>query len=557
MATATTAFPNAHMLPAEKSSYIQPSHTPGVKTSSPPFNFETTLTFEAVEYWAKVDPHRTALISTDKQWKVEHGKLTEKHTVASNDEWTTVSYGDFWKKVNRMRAALHLAGIPVPKPGQKPFKLLLLYAPTGRADVLALLLALQATGCILLFGTPEAFGGIRPFMETMLKLEPDAVIANKMVYGVFRAICMTLSGIKKKPTWIKHSVFTKGLAKLEEKEIEQYANMKSGVTLDSVTAIMFSSGTTGPPTPIEISQRMLSFQAAGYAQLLQKHLGQGIIKEHSSITGTIGDDCVLTSKRDGPWISTHIFVNFVMLDLVLGGTAVMQPMGISCPDHTVDAPALLNIWDHFQTQVTSAPPALWKRLLKLKQQRDKHAWWIVCNWPLLEEPKHPPPLPMIWQWNSFQNSNHLHLLVMVVDSTGYMEPHRSFPLPWPMIGIFERMKQPTTCVPEDMEFVWEPKTMVWRLRLIQKCGNARVDDPNWLPIRTTTTSPSSWENCVPWEKQYRPLWKLRVALKNQFPRVSFDRVTSVMLIPRQSKSTFWGAWLKLSIVGNTSSWSHP
>jgi len=352
----------------------QPSRE-GVKTTiSPPFDIENTLTFDAIEYWAKVDPHRTALITTPKQWKCEHGKLAEKHDIDHEVEWTTVTYGEFWDKVQRIKAALHQAGIPNADASTgKPVRLLLLYAPTNRADVLALLIALQTTGCTLLFGNPEAFGGIRNFMETMLTLEPDFVIANKLVYTIFRGICMTLSKrIKKKPTWIKSTVLTKVAPKMTDKEIQQYASLRSSVTLESVTAIMFSSGTTGPPTPIEISQRMLSFQAAGYAQLLQKHLGEGVIRERTSITGQMGDDnnIVLMSKRDGPWTSTHVFVNFVMLDLVLGGTAVMQPMGLSCPDKTVDAPTLLAIWDKFQTQVTSAPPALWSRLLKLKQQQN-------------------------------------------------------------------------------------------------------------------------------------------------------------------------------------------
>jgi acyl-CoA synthetase (AMP-forming)/AMP-acid ligase II len=343
---------------------------------SPPFDLTTTLTFDAIAYWAKTDPHRTALIVAEKQWKAENGKLTEKHSVDNEQEWSTVTYYDFYQQVNRYRAALHHAGVPLPSSkDQKPYRILLLFAPSNRAQVLALLIALQAANCILLFGTPDAFGGIRNFLETMLKLEPDAVVCSRMVYTVFRSISMTLgTSSTRKPLWIKSTALTKVLNDTQMQQFTTAAQQGlSPITLDTVATIMFSSGTTGPPSPIEVSHRMLCFQAAGYAQMLQKHFGQGIIRENTTITGVIGEEYseVLTSKRNGPWISTHVFVNFVMLDLVLGGTAVMQPMGLSSSDKTVDADALLTLWDHFDTKITSAPPALWARLLKLKRQREK------------------------------------------------------------------------------------------------------------------------------------------------------------------------------------------
>ena len=266
--------------------------------------------------------------------------------------------------MNRFRAALHQAGVPLPseaqRMGRRPYRILLLYAPTSRADVLALLMAIQATGSVLLFGTPESFGGLRKFIESILQLEPDAVLANRVVYTVFRSVAMTLSCPKikkaKKATWYKSSILTKIAPNLSDDQIAKYTTTtptavsaqssgqkkEGGVTLDTVCTIMFSSGTTGPPTPIEVTQRMLCFQAAGYAKLLQKHFGPGVIKDHSNISGSIhsGDDdnsdcnsdnLTVTSQRNGPWISTHVFVNFVMLDLVLGGTAVsIQSNGHFC-----------------------------------------------------------------------------------------------------------------------------------------------------------------------------------------------------------------------------------
>lgn len=44
-------------------------------------------------------------------------------------------------------------------------------------------------------------------------------------------------------------------------------------------------------------------------------------------------------------------------------------MGLSCPDKTVSADTLHDVWRHFSTQVTSAPPALWKRVLEIQAQR--------------------------------------------------------------------------------------------------------------------------------------------------------------------------------------------
>ena len=371
------------------------------KTPSLPFPVETTLTFDAIQHWAKVDPHRTALIYTDKQWKVDHGKLSDQHLVNNDScskdmvapppqqqdgEWKIITYMEFYDQVTRFRAALHSAGVPLPSSTTRknePYRILLLYVPPSRADVLALLIALQAAHCNLLFGTPDAFGGIRTFIETMMKLEPDAVLCNRMVYAVFRSICLTLKKTpKKKPVWFKSSLLTHVAPKLTPQQIKQYTpatttTSTNNISIDTVTTTMFSSGTTGPPTPIEVTHRMLCFQAAGYCELLQKHLGPNVIRNHTTITGVLDDagTSVSTSQRRGPWTSTHIFVNFVMLDLVLGGTAVMQPMGLSSPDKTVCSETLHKIWCQFHTDIASAPPALWKRLLQLQvssQQKQQH-----------------------------------------------------------------------------------------------------------------------------------------------------------------------------------------
>ena len=51
-----------------------------------------------------------------------------------------------------------------------------------------------------------------------------------------------------------------------------------------------------------------------------------------------------------------------MLDLCLGGTAVLQPMGLSSHDDTVCPQTLGRLVQHFEAHVSSAPPALWTRL---------------------------------------------------------------------------------------------------------------------------------------------------------------------------------------------------
>ncbi|CAB9531996.1 expressed unknown protein (Partial), partial [Seminavis robusta] len=55
--------------------------SPSSSKSGAPFDLETTLTYDSIEYWAKKDPKRTALVITDKQWQVDkEAKLKGKHT---------------------------------------------------------------------------------------------------------------------------------------------------------------------------------------------------------------------------------------------------------------------------------------------------------------------------------------------------------------------------------------------------------------------------------------------------------------------------------------------
>ena len=354
--------------------------------SSLPFNVETTLTFDAVKYWAKVDPQRTALVYTDKQWKVKNGKLMESSKtkpkpgssnsealITNSDSWGTITYQKFYEKIHRFRVALHLAGVPIPKNHNgRQFRILLLYAPTCRVDILALLLALQAAGCVLLFGIPAQFGGLRKFISVMLKLQPDAVLASRLVYTIFRIIAAStkaFQNMKQKPVWFRSSILEKVAPALKKDQLVQYdvAGNKVGVSLDSIATVMFSSGTTGPPTPIEVTHRMLCFQADGYAKLLQKHVGYDVLKPKPASYDQRTD----VLSHNGPWISAHVFLNFVMLDLVLGGTAVMQPMGLSSPDRTVCVATLHLIWNHFDTQITSAPPALWRRMLEIQNRNQQ------------------------------------------------------------------------------------------------------------------------------------------------------------------------------------------
>ena len=300
-----------------------------------PMDPSTTLSFVALEYWARVAPDRTALIYTDEAWKVKRGKLDRS---VEPSEWKELTYKEFYEKVLRFRAALHQAGVPTDyKKGG--YRVVILHMPKTKVELMSMILALQAAGCVTMFSTPKAMGGLRPFVRALLSLKPDAILCSRLVRHIVRSIAATTNTPKRetKLQWLNAAFLAKSLLVCPPKELMDLPAKE--VPLDSVVAQMFSGGTTGFPTPIKITHRMQCFQAASYAAKLKERLGE-----------------------DMPWISAHVFANFVMLDLMLGGTAVLQPMGTSMPDETICAISLKNIIQHFGAQVSTAPPALWMRL---------------------------------------------------------------------------------------------------------------------------------------------------------------------------------------------------
>jgi acyl-CoA synthetase (AMP-forming)/AMP-acid ligase II len=140
--------------------------------------------------------------------------------------------------------------------------------------------------------------------------------------------------------------------------------------LDTPTVIIFSGGTTGAPCALQITHRMQCFQADAYARLIQERLGDNVL-DPARNAGNAANGAA-SSNDDASWISLHIFANFVMLDLCLGGTAVLQPMGLSRPALTVCPASFKNLAQHFQASVTSAPPAFWIRLQETCPQGSLH-----------------------------------------------------------------------------------------------------------------------------------------------------------------------------------------
>ena len=159
----------------------------GTMAGPVPFDISKTLMFQAVEHWAELVPDRTALIYTDTAWKVKKGRLERS---IDPSEWRRVTYKDFNDRIRKMRAALYSAGVPTkPKPGG--YRIIILYMPQSRIDFMAMIFALQATGCVPLFARPKAMGGLRPWARMMLSLQPDAILCTRLVRFIFRSIAAT------------------------------------------------------------------------------------------------------------------------------------------------------------------------------------------------------------------------------------------------------------------------------------------------------------------------------------------------------------------------------
>ena len=388
------------------------------------------LPHSAIAYWARVDPTRTAVLHT-RSWvpsraarildalllgavaviaaatslrAVLAGQLYLSYTsvvvpsaaaivlarvcyrlstsladAVAAATWERVSYRSLAQRIHSIEVAMRAHGLS----GRR---VLVLIAPPSRADALALLLGLQAAGCTLVWADPKAIGVRRWLRLIFTDVKPHAVITGTIGWTILRILASATgtwpSGRDGAPRWI-HASKVRAPSSIHARESPSSTSHACGDAppdaanadeLERVVIVTLTTGSTGDPKPVEITQRMLVAQAVSYAASVSCASGSiwaAPLHWRSSLESLAGgarlwkrSAAATSSIQGGPaWVSLHTFLNIAVHDLTLGATALLHPMGLADPAQTVCPIALHHIFNQFGVTVFSGSVAVWRNLV--------------------------------------------------------------------------------------------------------------------------------------------------------------------------------------------------
>ena len=181
------------------------------------------------------------------------------------------------------------------KPGDRA---LVFWIPPSQMDVLALMFGLLKAGIVIVWLDPRTMS----FSELLNNIEliaPRILFADPLVRRVFKTIQL-VRGRLKSIRVVLGSKELNGSAKMlklsKRAEEQDYQDNEGG-------AIMFTTGSTGPPKAVRLTAHCLAGQVDAY-ELAAKKAGLG---------------------GPGEFIAVHTGMNFNALDLALGNTTITLP----------------------------------------------------------------------------------------------------------------------------------------------------------------------------------------------------------------------------------------
>lgn len=238
-----------------------------------------------LETAAKLYPNKPAV-----HYRVWHPQGKNKEVKV--EQWQSCTYSEFWNRVTTLADNVLKYGA---RPGDRA---LVFWIPPSQMDVLALMYALLKAGIVIVWLDPRAmsFGDILKNIES---LAPRVLFADKIVRRVFRAL-QIFRGRLKSIKVVLGTKEIKGTAPIP-KNIElldgpQELDMEGG-------AIMYTTGSTGPPKAVRLTAECLAGQLDAY-ELAARDVGLG---------------------GPGEFVAMHTGMNFNALDLALGNTTVTLP----------------------------------------------------------------------------------------------------------------------------------------------------------------------------------------------------------------------------------------
>lgn len=245
-------------------------------------------------------------------------------------EYATLTFADLELQTSSIAAGLQQMGI---QPGQR----IVMLVRFG-VDFIALVFALLKAGAVVVLIDPGM--GRKHLVRCLEETKPDGFVAIPAAHVVRMALRHRFPNARLNVTVGRRFGF------LPKPTLEQLAGTPSAlyepppITLDSPAAIIFTTGSTGPPKGVLYTHRTFNSQVD---QLVTHY---GIAPGGNDLSG---------------------FPLFGLFNAVMGTTTIIPDMDPTRPAD-VDPPRLLDAIDHWQINQAFGSPALWTAVGRYTQK---------------------------------------------------------------------------------------------------------------------------------------------------------------------------------------------
>lgn len=239
---------------------------------------------DGLELAVKRSPNKIAL-----HYRIWHPR--GKGREVKVDPWQSCTYSQFWNRVSSIAEnVLKYGAIP----GDRA---LVFWIPPSQMDVLALMYGLLKAGVVIVWLDPRTMT-LSQLLNNIELIGPRVLFADKIVRRIFRCFQIFRGRLKS----IKVVLGTKeinGQSAIRTPSSPPPA--KADLDFDG-GAIMFTTGSTGPPKAVRLTSKCLAGQLDAY-EMAARQIG----------------------LEPGNFVAVHTGMNFNALDLSLGNTTVTLP----------------------------------------------------------------------------------------------------------------------------------------------------------------------------------------------------------------------------------------